>query len=164
MEWSWKGEMMASVMAGIVILAILVNCGIVLGFQMMLGYPLETPQEAITQYSDYNILDQKVNPRSAAYLLAAPGKENRLVVTGKHFLMNRHEVLLDQEVGRKFSAELKADAGTVLVRISESTGSRIGAHAIRTGFKVPVPFVLWTMVLIGLECVAWRLFRKLRNG
>ena len=164
MEWSWKGEMMARFAILILFLFFLANCGIVLTFQLMLGYPLETPQEAIAQYSDYNIVDQKVNSRSAAFLLAAPGKENRLVVTGKHFLLNRHEVLLDQEVGRKFSAELKADAGTVLVRISESTGSRIGAHAIRTGFKVPFPFVLWTMALIVLECTAWWVFKKIRNG
>ena len=164
MEWRWKGEMMARFALVILILFIFANCGIVLAFQSMLGYPLKTPQEAIAPYSDYNLVHQHITDQSAAYLLAAPGKENRLVVTGKHFLLNRHEVLLDQEVGRKISAELKADAGTVLVRISESTGSQIGAHAIRTGFKVPVPFVLWTIMLIAFEFTAWRLFKKLRTG
>ena len=96
--------------------------------------------------------------------LAAPGKENRLVVTGKHFLLNRHEVLLDQEVGRKFSAQLKADTGTVLVRISESSGSRIGGFALKTGFKVPISFVLWNILLIVLEILGWNLIKKLRNG
>lgn len=164
MEWSWKGEMMARFAFLILILVVLVNCGIVLAFQAMLGYPLETPQEAIAQYEQYNVVDSKVNDKMSAFLLAAPGKENRLVVTGKHFLLNRHEVLLDQEVTRKFSAELKADTGTVLVRISESTGSQIGALGLRPGFKTPVPFVLWTIGLIVVEIALWQLIHKLRNA
>ena len=92
--------MMARFAFLILALIVLVNCGIVLAFQAMLGYPLETPQEAIAQYEQYNVVDSKVNDKMSAFLLAAPGKENRLVVTGKHFLLNRHEVLLDQEVER----------------------------------------------------------------
>ena len=164
MEYSFKGEMLARFAFAILIGILLLNCTLVLGLQILLGYPLHTPQEAIEEYTEYNVVDTKVNDRSAAYLLAAPGKENRLVVTGKHFLMNRHEVLLDQEVDRKFSAELKADTGTVLVRISESTGSRIGGFAIRSGLKVPMSFVLWNILLIVLEILGWNLIRKLRKG
>ena len=164
MEYSFRGEMLARFAFAILIGILLLNCALVIGLQMLLGYPLRTPQESIGEYTEYNVVDTKVNDRSAAYLLAAPGKENRLVVTGKHFLMNRHEVLLDQEVDRKFSAELKADAGTVLVRVSETTGSRIGGFAIRSGFKVPMSFVLWNILLIVLEILGWNLIRKLRKG
>lgn len=164
MEYSFRGEMMARFAFAILILFVLANCGIVLGFQMMLGYPLETPQEAIAPYSGYNIVDQKVNDKGAAYLQSSPGKENRLVVTGKHFLLNRHEVLLDQEVHRKFSAELKADAGTFLIRISDTTGSRIGGFGLRPGPKIPLSFAFSAIGLIALEFIGWRLFRKLRNG
>ncbi len=164
MEYSFRGEMLARFAFAILIGFLLVNCALVVGLQMLLGYPLHTPQEAIGEYTEYNLVDTKVNDRSAAYLLAAPGKENRLVVTGKHFLLNRHEVLLDQEVGRKFSAQLKADTGTVLVRISESSVSRIGGFALKTGFKVPISFVLWNILLIVLEILGWNLIKKLRNG
>lgn len=164
MEYSFRGEMLARFAFAILILILVLNSALIIGVQMLLGYPLRTPQEAIAEYTEYNLVDTKVNDRSAAYLLAAPGRENRLVVTGKHFLMNRHEVLLDQEVDRKFSAELKADTGTVLVRISENSGSLIGGFAVRSGFKVPIPFVLWNILLIVLEILGWNLISKLRKG
>ena len=164
MEYSFRGEMLARFAFAILIGILLLNCTLVIGLQMLLGYPLHTPQDSIGAYTEYTVVDTKVNDRSAAYLLAAPGKENRLVVTGKHFLLNRHEILLDQEVDRKYSAELKADTGTVLVRISETTGSRIGGFALKSGFKIPGSFILLNILLIGLEILGWHLLNKLRNG
>ena len=170
MEYNWKGDALAKLLLLFLLLAILINSVILTGFQVITQYPYQNRDEIISAFSDYNCVDSRITDKASAWLFAAPGKASRLIVSEKHFLLNRHRLLLDQEAGRGFSADIKADCGTVTVQLSGS--SEIGNFTLRsnsvriakTPLAVPAPFFLWNLLMLALECIALWVIHKLRNG
>lgn len=172
MPYNWKGDALAKLMILILVLVLLVNGGILVGFQLMTKYTYKTSRESIEAYTDYNLIDSTVTDQVCSYLLAAPGKENRLVLTEKHFLFNRHRVLLDQEVDRNFSAELKADLGKVFVNLDGK--SQIGNVSLRAvslpfrfstlSLRIPAGIFLWNLALLTIELLVLFLIHRIRNA
>lgn len=172
MDYSWRGEALARLMILILILVLVVNSAVLIGFQLMTDYTYESRDEILSAYPDYNIIDSTVRADLSAYLLAAPAKENRLVLTEKHFLLNRHRLLLDEEVDRHFSAEVKSELGPASIQLdgkskidrfsfrSTSLPIRISSFSLR----VPLGFVLWNLVLLAVELLLGFLIHKIRNG
>ena len=171
MPYNWKGDALAKLLILILVLVLLVNSGIIIGFQMMTGFPYESSAQILDGYADYNVIDRSVTPELSAYLLAAPAKKNRLVLTERHFLANRHRVLLDEEIDRGFSASIKANLGRVTVRMD---GSKIGNVSLRPtslpirisalSLRVPLSFVLWNLALLAVELLVGYLIHKIRQG
>lgn len=171
MPYNWKGDALAKLMILVLVLVLLVNGGVIIGFQLMTDYTFKSSRDAISPYTDYTLIDSRVTDQVCAYLLAAPAKENRLMLTERHFLANRHRILLDEEVGRHYSEEVKSDVGTVIVRMD---GSKIGNVSLRPAslpirisslhFRVPLNFVLWNLALLAVELLVWYLIHKIRNG
>ncbi len=172
MRYNWKGDALAKVWILLLVLALVINSGILMGFQIMTRYPYQSSMEALVPYGDYNIIDRNVTPELSCWLLAAPGKENRLILTEKHFAFNRHRLLLDEEVGRGFSASVKADLGRVSVRLEGK--SRINSLFFRSTslplrissfwLRIPLMFLLWNLALLVLEILVCYLIHKARNG
>nr|MBQ8243909.1 hypothetical protein [Oscillospiraceae bacterium] len=172
MPYKWKGDALAKLLILGLILILLINGGIVIGFQLMTDYTCESREELLSAYPDYNILDRNVTSELSVYLLAAPAKENRLILSEKHFLFNRHRLLLDEEVQRHYSADVKADLGTVSIRLEGA--SRISGFSFRPTslplristltLRIPLGFVLWNLALLAVEGIVCILFHKIRNS
>lgn len=172
MRYNWKGDALAKLWSLLLVLALVANSGILIGFQMILNYPYQKSADVLAPYQDYNIIDQSVTPELSAWLLAAPGKENRLILTEKHFALNRHRLLLDEEVGRGFSASVKADLGRVSVRLEgesriEGLSFRPNSIPLRISsfrLRIPLMFLVWNLALLVLEILVCYLIHKARNG
>lgn len=172
MHRHWKAEGLSNLMILILVLVLMVNSGILIGFQLMTAYTFDSFQDILVPYADYNCIDSTVTNDLSAFLLAAPGKENRLILAEKHFLVNRCRVLMDEEIGRNFSAKVNTDLGTVSVKIQgetkiESLSFRSSSVPIRISSfhgRIPLRFLLWNLLLLGLELLGWFLFHKIRGN
>lgn len=165
-----KGEITARIWLLILAVILILNFGLIAGIQIMVAYPYENLMDIRALYTDYNEVDFAGDGTPAAILLAAPAKENRLVITEKHFLANRCRIVLDEEVGRNFSTKANADLGTISIRLKGSTiesfhpkHTSLPIRISSLQFRVPVNFLLWNFLVLAIECMAAYLIYKLRS-
>lgn len=166
-----KGETIAKLWLVILVVVLIVNSSILIGLQLMTTYTCDSIADARSAYADYNLLDVSGGVELSATLLAAPGKNTRLLVTQKHFLANRHNIVLDTEVDRHYSATVNTDQGRVSVKLNgirEITGlsrktTSLPLRLSSFQLRVPLSFLLWNLLLLGLELLGYYLFVKLRS-
>ena len=169
--YNWKGELLSKYLLLILAVILVINCALITGIQILISYPYTSHADALQSYSEYNIIDVAGGPPLMASLLAAPGKENRLIVTENHFLAHRCHVILDTEVSRHYAADLRSNIGKVHVHLEGI--SKIGGLSfrgvslpVRIGtlqVRIPAAFLMWNLLLLTLEILAALLIHKLRS-
>lgn len=170
--YSWKGDALAKLLLVMLVLVIVVNSGIIIGIQLMAAYPYGSLAETKAAYTSHTVIDQSGDAALSAFLLSASGNENRLIVTEKHFAANRYRVILDTEIGRDYSAQVKAHCGTVSVRLEGNKqitalsfrGASLPIHFGLLRMRVPVSFLLWNLLVLTIEILAAYLFHRIRSS
>lgn len=167
-----KGDTLAKLWLILLVFILILNSGILIGLQLMTTYTYDSIADTRAAYADYNLLDTAGDVEFSAVLLAAPGRNTRLLVTQKHFLVNRHCIVLDTEVDRHYSATAKTDQGNITVKLNgirEIAGFYRKAASLplqisSLRFRVPLHFLLWNLLLLGLECLGGFLFTRFRSA
>jgi len=169
--YKWKGDLLSKYLLLILVCVLVLNSILIAGVQILISYPLRSHRAVLEPYNDYNIIDIAGGDQLMAFLLAAPGKESRLLVTEKHFFASRCHVVLDTEVNRHYATDIRSNIGTVHVHLEGI--SRIGGLSfqgislpIRIStftYRIPGSFLLWNLLLLTLEILTAVLFHKLRT-
>lgn len=96
---TWKNKLLEHfaphLLILLVILALTLNCALVMGVQIALDFPLQTPQEPFVAESDWELLDVHSTGRVNGYILWQNHKQWRLVITERHFHANRWRTVCD---------------------------------------------------------------------
>ena len=151
----------------LVVLVLILNSALIIGFQTVTAYPHHGPQEPFEQETHYEFLDLCTTDRICGYLLWQNNQQWRLVITERHFHSNHWRTVCDTILMEQdFSEEFSTATGRVIVKVHGYadfvTFNWIPSLTMRT-LNVPANFLLWNMLLLILEVTGFFLLRKLRR-
>ena len=166
------GHHQADFLSGLYILQIiamlLVNAVLIVGFQVWFVYDLNSPEEALAAYGDYEILDSEDDGKMSSWLLASPDGEKVILTVEEHILFRQYRAMKPKALPEDGATRFAGDAVQVHITVNQDSirqyaVSNFGLSLLRNMPALPMVYLLWGTVMISLEVAAWLLIRKLRG-
>ena len=167
----WKVNFISNVLLLMLLLAIVVNSLLILGVQIWFVYDLDSPQEALDLYSGYSLLDFRKDGQMQTWLLSSPTGDKVLLTVEKHSFIEQYRIVGNRAkpVAEDDSpVRFWGDSGLVYITvdgqsIEQYNLTKLAIPLLKNLPEIPMPFVLYGVLLIILEGIFYSLFQRVRG-
>ena len=168
-RWHWKVTATTNILILLLVLAIAVNSAVILGVQIWFVYDLDSPQEALEQYPGYTVLDTRNDRQMQTWLLRSPEGARVLVTVEKHSFVSQYRIVKSIVLPESHTtARILGDTALLYMTvdgeaIGQYTLTALSISLLKNWPQIPMVFLLYSTLLIGIEIGIYLLVQKIRG-